>query len=266
MLIAALLAALTPLPAAPEVKIWRLDCGTIATKDFSGFSDSHRYDGRGYQLTDSCYLIKHGDEYLLWDAGLPGALAGKTMTMGDYTLSMKETIVAQIARLGVKPEQIRFVGISHRHSDHTGQALDFPGATLLIGKPDFEQLKTSTDAQDRSGLLPWLDGNAKSDLVTGDRDIFGDGTVVMLGLPGHTAGHHALLVRTSTGLGVVLLSGDQFHARESYQKNEVPAFNHDRADTLASSDRFRAIAANLKATVVIQHEPGDIAKLPGVPN
>lgn len=265
MLIAALLAILSPAPAAPAVKIWRLDCGTIATKDFSGFSDSHRYDGKGYQLTDSCYLIKHGDDYLLWDTGLPGGLSGQTITMGDYTLSLKEKIVPQLARLGVKPEQIRFIGISHRHSDHTGQALDFPGATLLIGKADFEQLKTSTDAQDRSGLLPWLDGNAKSDLVVGDRDIFGDGSVVMLGMPGHTAGHHALLVRVE-GLGVVLLSGDQFHAAESYAKNEVPAFNHDRADTLASSDRFRAIAANTNAMVVIQHEPADIAKLPGVPN
>jgi N-acyl homoserine lactone hydrolase len=45
----------------------------------------------------------------------------------------------------------------------------------------------------------------------------------------------------------------------------VPPFNHDRADTLASSDRFDRIAANLKAKIVIQHEPADIAKLPLFP-
>jgi glyoxylase-like metal-dependent hydrolase (beta-lactamase superfamily II) len=265
MLIAALLALATPAPEPAPVKVWRLDCGTLQTADFSGFSDSHRYDGKGYRLTDSCYLIKHGEDYMLWDTGLPGAVAGQTMNNGGFVLTMKERIVPQLARLGVKPEQIKFVGISHRHSDHTGQALDFPGATLLIGKADFEQLKTSTDAIDRAGLIPWLDGASKADLVTGDRDIFGDGSVVMLNMPGHTAGHHALLLRV-TGRGYVLLSGDQFHARESYERNEVPQFNNDRADTLASSDRFRNIATNLGAIVVIQHEPADISKLPGVPN
>jgi N-acyl homoserine lactone hydrolase len=45
----------------------------------------------------------------------------------------------------------------------------------------------------------------------------------------------------------------------------VPPFNHDRSDTLASSDRFDRIAANLKAKVVIQHEAADIARLPAFP-
>ena len=45
----------------------------------------------------------------------------------------------------------------------------------------------------------------------------------------------------------------------------VPAFNTNRADTLASLDRFKRIAENMKATVVIQHEPGDVAKLPAFP-
>jgi glyoxylase-like metal-dependent hydrolase (beta-lactamase superfamily II) len=86
----------------------------------------------------------------------------------------------------------------------------------------------------------------------------------MLAMPGHTPGHHALLVRLAR-TGPVLLSGDQFHARESFEKNEVPSFNASRSDTLASSDRFRNIAANLKAVVVIQHEPADVAKLPAFP-
>jgi glyoxylase-like metal-dependent hydrolase (beta-lactamase superfamily II) len=263
-MIALAIAALLGAAPAPEIKLWRLDCGSIATTNFAGFSDSYRYDGKPYALTDSCYLIKHGDDYMLWDTGLSGALEGKSMTFGDFTVSVKERLVPQLARIGVKPEQIRFVGISHRHVDHTGQALDFPGATLLIGAQDLEALKASTDANDRAGVLPWLDGKAKADPVTGDRDVFGDGSVTMLAMPGHTPGHHALLVRLAR-TGPVLLSGDQFHARESFEKNEVPSFNASRSDTLASSDRFRNIAANLKAVVVIQHEPADVAKLPAFP-
>ena len=259
----ALLPAASPAPPA-EVRLWRLDCGSIDNGDFGRFSDSHRYDGRPYRLTDSCYLIKHGDDYMLWDTGLSGALEGKTVAFGDVSVTVKERLVPQLARIGVSPAQIKLIGVSHRHADHTGQAGDFPGATLLIGAEDLEALKASKDPSDRGGVLPWLEGGAKADPVTGDRDIFGDGSVTMLAMPGHTPGHHALLVRLRKR-GWVLLSGDQFHARESYEKNEVPTFNWNRADTLASSDRFRNIAANLKAVVIVQHEPGDVAKLPAFP-
>jgi glyoxylase-like metal-dependent hydrolase (beta-lactamase superfamily II) len=99
--------------------------------------------------------------------------------------------------------------------------------------------------------------------ATGDVDIFHDGRVVMLAMPGHTPGHSALLVRLASG--PVLLSGDQYHFTEAVRNRGVPAFNTDRADTLASHDRFDRIADNLKAKVVIQHEPADIAKLPAFP-
>jgi N-acyl homoserine lactone hydrolase len=244
---------LAPAPPAADVQLWRLDCGSFKGADFAWFSDTHRYDGQKRDLVVSCYLIRHGDQYLLWDAGL-----------GEKMLGSGKTVLAQLAAIGVEPGQVRYVGISHRHADHTGQAASLPGATLLIGAEDFEQLKTSTDTGDRAGLLPWLDGKAKVEPIKGDKDIFGDGSVTMLDMPGHTAGHHSLLVRLK-GKGAVLLSGDLFHARESYDHDQVPGFNHDRADTLASIDRFKGIAANLKATVIVQHEPGDVARLPAFP-
>ncbi len=94
--------------------------------------------------------------------------------------------------------------------------------------------------------------------------MFGDGSVIMLSTPGHTPGHHSLLVRLARG-GVVLLSGDLAHFRESYATNQVPIWNTSRADTLASLERFRQIAANLKARVILQHDPRDIDKLPPFP-
>jgi len=95
--------------------------------------------------------------------------------------------------------------------------------------------------------------------------VFGDGSVVMLDMPGHTPGHHALLVRLR-GRAPVLLTGDLFHFSEQIENRGVPSFNTDRADTLASFDRFLAIARNLRATIVIQHEPGHIRRLPAFPD
>ena len=50
-----------------------------------------------------------------------------------------------------------------------------------------------------------------------------------------------------------------------YESNGVPAFNYDRAQTVASVERMKKIAANLNATVIIQHDLRDIGKLPAFP-
>lgn len=263
----ALLAAPAALAqAAPDTELWRLDCGDFQVSDFAEFSDTHRYDGKPYALVDSCYLIRHGSDYLLWDTGISGDVLGKKVVDGVFTLTLKSRVVSQLARIGIKPEQIARVGISHYHDDHTGQLGDFAHATLLIGAGDFAAIKAGNPNRPGWGATfkPWLDGAAKVEGVEGDKDVFGDGSVVMLGMPGHTPGHHSLLVRLK-GIGPVLLSGDQFHASESFAHDQVPTFNTDRADTLASIDRFKQIAANLKARVVIQHEPADVAKLPAFP-
>ena len=63
----------------------------------------------------------------------------------------------------------------------------------------------------------------------------------------------------------MLLAGDLYHATEQVANRGVPSFNTNRADTLASFDRFQAIAKSLKAKVIIQHEAADIAKLPPYP-
>jgi hypothetical protein len=66
-------------------------------------------------------------------------------------------------------------------------------------------------------------------------------------------------------MGNVLITGDLTHFRENYESNQVPTWNTSRADTLASLDRFRQIAGNLKALVIIQHDPRDVGKLPAFP-
>jgi glyoxylase-like metal-dependent hydrolase (beta-lactamase superfamily II) len=252
-------------PAAAPVKLWRLDCGEIWVADLDEYSDTRAYVGQSRRLVASCYLIRHGDSYMLWDTGLPEKDAlGKTLTRGpEESEAMAATIVDQLARLGVKPAQVSIIGISHYHFDHTGQAADFPGARLLMGKGDLEVLRQPGSAR-AAPLQHWITGGGAVEEVSGDRDVFGDGSVVMLDLPGHTPGHHGLMVRLAGGRWV-LLSGDVAHFRENLETLGVPGFNVDRARSLASLDRFRQLARNLKATVVIQHDERDVGKLPAFP-
>lgn len=250
-------AAAAQTPVAPaELKMWRLDCGSIHVSDFDVFSDTYLYPGKPKQLTASCYLVKHGSQYLLWDTGVAGPEKEWV-----FTITLKERVTDQLKRIGVSPNAINYVAISHYHDDHTGQAADFPGATLLIGSGDWDAVKTRPDTAKR--FTPWISGGAKVEPVGGDKDVFGDKSVVVLAMPGHTPGHKALLVRLKSG--PVLLSGDLYHATEQVKNRGVPSFNTNRADTLASMDRFDRIAANLNAKVIIQHEPADVAKLPAFP-
>jgi len=255
-----------PAPAA-KVSLTRLDCGTVRVNRLNAFSDTQAYPGQTRDLTVGCYLIRHGDKLMLWDLGLPSALKGAAFTTsGDMSASVSRTLVEQLVELGIKPGDIDVVGISHFHFDHIAQLPDFPAAKLYIGKSDWDLLTQSPPPAfvDPAPFTHWISGGGKVEPVARDQDIFGDGSVVMLDMPGHTPGHHSLLV-TLAGMGPVLLTGDQAHFQENYDSEGVPTFNTNRADTLASFDRFKALAKNLKATVIIQHEPRDVAKLPAFP-
>jgi N-acyl homoserine lactone hydrolase len=259
------LAGPAPAETSGTLSLTRIDCstGNTAPVDVARFSDTHALDGKQLPLTASCYLVRNGDRYLLWDTGYP--VAGPNVPPG---FTAKTALVEQLAKLEVKPEQITFVGVSHYHGDHIGQARSFPKATLLIGKGDWEAVTAAQPAANTSPALlePWIKGGGKVEaLARGDKDVFGDGSVVMLDLPGHTPGHRGLLVKLKNK-GNVLLTGDLAHLRENYDTDGVPSFNTDRAETLASLDRFKKIAENLKATVVIQHDPRDIDKLPAFPS
>jgi N-acyl homoserine lactone hydrolase len=247
--------------SAPEISLTRLDCGKTTTlADVSRFSDVAAFPGLSIQLTFSCYLIKHGNDYLIWDTGNP-ANPDKPLPT-----SPKASLPEQLSQLNLTPAQITFVGISHYHGDHVGQVASFPQSTLLIGKGDWDVLTEgkSTAVANPANFANWISGGGKVEPVTGDKDVFGDGSVIMLNTPGHTPGHHSLLVKLK-GTGNVLITGDLAHFRENYDSNGVPTFNTSRADTLASLDRFKKLAANLKATVIIQHDARDIDKLPAFP-
>ena len=244
-------------------KLWRLDCGTVHVNQLNVFSDSNAYPGQHRDLVSSCYLIKDGDAYMLWDTGLPASTGDKPNDSSQpMSPTLRKTIVEQLAQLGLKPEQIGLIGISHYHFDHTGQAADFPKAKLVIGAGDLA-IAREKDSVGKP-LAPWLAPGAKVEGVEGDKDLFGDGSVIMISLPGHTPGHHGLLVKLPK-TGTVLLSGDVAHFHENLDSNGVPPFNTDRAASVAAMARFRTMAKDLKAVAIIQHDPRDVAKLPAFP-
>jgi len=228
------LAAVAAPAQAADMSLTRLDCGTpqapIAVNQ--RFSDTYAYGDLKLQFVYSCYLVKHGDDYLLWDTG---------HAMTTPNVAPKVSIVDQLAKLGHKPEQIKYVGISHYHADHTGQVASFPSATLLIGSREWDAITAPKPAEgvNYKPFEHWAKGEGKVEPLALDKDVFGDGSVIVLRTPGHTPGHQSLLVKLPQK-GSVVIVGDAAHFRENYDTDGVPAFNFDRAETLASISRMKS--------------------------
>ena len=114
------------------------------------FTDTFAYKDLKLTFTFSCYLIKHGDEYMVWDTGF---------APGTNPNAPKVGIVDRLKEVNVTPEQVKYVGISHFHGDHTGQLAPFTNATLLIGKGDWDGITAPTPMQGANvaGFKSWID-------------------------------------------------------------------------------------------------------------
>lgn len=254
--------------APPDIRLYTLDCGHLAFRDMGMFDDSGALDGKHGEMSAPCFLIVHPKGILLWDTGLGDAVAehpdGVELAPG-IRATVPVTLASQLARLGLKPTDIDYLAFSHWHEDHTGNANLFGKAIWILQRKELAAA-TGHAPPPFESLAPvsaWR--YARKRIIDGDADVFGDGTVRLLLMPGHTPGHQVLELKLRHA-GTVLLSGDLYHSRENRELRRVPRINTDRAATLASMDRFEAIAARDRARVVIQHDPRDIALLPKFPD
>jgi glyoxylase-like metal-dependent hydrolase (beta-lactamase superfamily II) len=174
------------------------------------------------------------------------------------------TLQKQLQDIALAPSDITYMAFSHQHFDHTGNANLFPASTWIINKAemDWASATPAPFGVDASTYSAWK--SAKTQMIDGDYDVFGDGSVRILKAPGHTPGHQVLMLAL-TKVGAVVLSGDLYHTRENRKFRRVPGINVERADTLASIERVETIVKNTKGRLVVQHDPLDFRELPKFP-
>ena len=249
-------------PEDGDLHAYVLDCG-YADGDFSWLSDEGRFEGETGRLSNPCFLIRHPDGDLLWEAGLPAALHEDGPQETDLaTIGVDEPLIPQLARLGVSPSDIEYLALSHYHIDHAGQPEAAEGATWLVHRADHEVVATGESGEHDADFAPLRAMTAA--VFEGERDVFGDGRVRIVPAPGHTPGHSVLFLDLPE-TGPVVLSGDLWHRAESRTQRAVPGYNASREETLASMDRVEAMIAETGARLVIQHEADDYAALPKPP-
>jgi N-acyl homoserine lactone hydrolase len=250
IIVAALVvAALTASASAQTAdRLYVLDCGIGHATDQSRWSPGVNV-GVPLDVSDNCYLIHHGQDYLLWDTGIPDAVAampdGLPGQNGAPAWRRTKTLAAQLETLGVKPADIKYLAISHTHPDHIGNVEMFPNAMLLVQKAEYDWPLPSGS--------PRFKPEHPVTKLEGDRDVFGDGSVMILSTPGHTPGHQSLLVKLPK-TGAVLLSGDATHFKDNWDNRRVPAGNTDKEQTLASMQRIADVLAQNHAQLWINHD------------
>jgi glyoxylase-like metal-dependent hydrolase (beta-lactamase superfamily II) len=245
--------------STPKVKLHQLVGGSILVKKLEAFSQDTTYPGQEKQLTDAYYVISHPKGNLMWDAGLPESLVipePMHEPSGVFAIQRPDSLANQLKTIGYKIEDFNYFAMSHSHFDHTGHANLMKDATWLVQENEFNSV-AGDSLKSKDPAVSALKNYKK---LQGDYDVFGDGTVVIKYMPGHTVGHQVLYV----DLGLekpILLTGDLYHFQENRTNRGVPSFNYDVKQTLESMDKFEAFAKEKNAEVIIQHSTADFKKL-----
>jgi N-acyl homoserine lactone hydrolase len=262
-----------PIKAGVAEKLYRLDCGHSLANDESVWTPGENV-GRDIEFSSTCWLIKHGSEWLLWDTGVPETALndpkGWSTLPKLIVYHLDKSITAQLAEIGLKPGDIGRVAISHTHGDHIGNMALFPNAAVVMQQAEYNWIHSPNGPNDNVNQLmalarQLLGTPKKLQLVDGDTDVFGDGSVTLLSTPGHTPGHQSLLVHLKSS-GFILLSGDVVHLQGNFAENIVPSLNTDKAQSIASMARVRQLIATYKATLFINHDKSQTDKLKLLPS
>jgi N-acyl homoserine lactone hydrolase len=240
-------------------RMYVLDCGRLIAKDQSRWTPGVRA-GQPRELSNKCYLFQHERGTLLWETGVPDSVAGQkdgiTSPNGAVVWFRDRTLKDQLESLGVKSDDITYVAISHTHGDHIGNVKLFAKSKILMQKLEHESVMSATPKP--------FDDNQKVEMLSGDRDVFGDGSLTLISTPGHTPGHQSLLVKLPK-TGAIFLTGDLVHFRYMWDNKIVPSFNFNKDQSLASINRVARLLAEHKAQLWIGHDKDITARIKRAP-
>jgi N-acyl homoserine lactone hydrolase len=176
-------------------------------------------------------------------------------------------IDTQLGRIGLKPDDITYVVVSHLHLDHGGNVGKFPNSTLVVQKDEIRNAfwpEPGTAgpyipgdiAPLRSDLGEAMPNKYKMIQLNGDMDIFGDGSVVVKRWVGHTPGSQMMVVRLPK-TGTIILTGDNVYFRENVEKNILPnvVLAYDPPGILRAYEWIRYLQATEKADFFTAHDP-----------
>jgi len=225
------------------------------------------------------YVIEHSQRLILFDTGqdrasvvddtyFPGGFTGLIYDrLARFRIGEQDTLTAQLATLGYTPADVGTAIVSHLHQDHIGGLRELKAADLLVSADEWAELsKAGPELRGflrRHIQLPGLKWHHITMEPTGDPslapfteslDVMGDGSLVLLPTPGHTAGSMSLLVRRGTK-APLLLAGDLTYGADILERRQIPGVG-SRHGLAVTTAKVLALKEQMPDLVVLPaHDP-----------
>lgn len=224
------------------------------------------------QIPVGFYVIKHPKGNILFDTGNNDKLIQDPNYWPAGLQSLKPAMTpdvavdAQLKKIGLTPDDIKYVVVSHLHLDHGGNVGKFPNSTIIAQKSEIENAFWPEPGTGGpyilNDVLPLRAPNSnfpnaqKMIQLEGDLDLFGDGSVVIRRWVAHTPGSQMMTVKLKN-TGVAILTGDNVYFRENVEKNIPPnivlAYKPD--GFYRAYEWIRMMMATQKADYFTAHDP-----------
>src|SRR5579872_981304 len=219
----------------PVVNIEFLRCGSVTIPECIAVRGALSIAPR--VIAHSAVLIRHPRATFLFDTGLCADvytyLVNQSLlfrkTLANFTL--EQPLRDHLMRLGIGYGDLDFALLSHLHWDHVSGIPDIPGVPLRINRVEYDAARYGL-FEANNGLVAELmcDNPIEYFACAGpayegfrsSHDLFGDGSIILVPLPGHTAGSTGMFINRSNGSRVFLI-GDAAWVSENYMR---PATMH----------------------------------------
>jgi glyoxylase-like metal-dependent hydrolase (beta-lactamase superfamily II) len=213
----------------------------------------------------SFYVLKHPKGNIIFDTGNndktitdPDGWWGPLAKGFGLKMTKDDAMAVQLAKIGLKTDDIKYVVAGHMHLDHGGNVSQFPKATLVVQN---DEMKAAW-WPDVGYSIYYIPGDfadtKKMDVMrlSGDFDLFGDGGFRIFRAPGHTPGTQFAVVKLPK-TGSVILTSDVVYLKESLDKNLIPPIpgTWNPAMSYESYARIRHVRDSENAQIFYGHDP-----------
>jgi glyoxylase-like metal-dependent hydrolase (beta-lactamase superfamily II) len=211
-----------------------------------------------FEAPVSSALIRHPQGNALFDSGCHPSVVehgeerwGSLIKVMAPVMRIQDTLLPNLGCVGINPDDIDIVINSHFHPDHCGCNQFFRKATIMAHTKEIEAAK-APGAEMAGYLRADWDHNQPTDAVSGEHDVFGDGKLVLIPLPGHTPGTMGAQVNLERD-GSFLLVSDAVSLRANLDADTAPR-NTWNADALLKSYAEIRRIEKTGATVICGHD------------
>lgn len=213
----------------------------------------------------SFYVLKHPKGNVIFDNGNNDKTIGNEegwwgpLAKGfGLKMTKDDAIPAQLAKIGLKVEDIKFAVVGHLHLDHGGNTYQFKNSTIIMQNDEYNAAlapETGFSVYYIPGDLPDLK-NMNIVKLNGDMDLFGDGTFRIMRAPGHTPGSQFAVVKLPK-TGSVILTSDVVYLKENLDKNLIPPIpgTQNPRDAYAAIAKIKQIRDAEGARIFYGHDP-----------